>query len=91
MTKKAAIFIHPPVDQPPPFEPVVAAGMRALQAGTASEGQQRAVFDWLLQKAAGVGTVAYRPDPHASAFMEGRRFVGVCMVYLTNWKANDDG
>lgn len=89
--KRAAIFVHPPVDQPPPFDPVVAAGMRALQAGTASEHQQQLVFDWLLKEAAGIGKVAYRPDPHASAHMEGRRFVGVLMMYLAEWKAPEHG
>jgi hypothetical protein len=60
--------------------------MKALQFGTASEQQQKAVFDWLLQEAAGIGKVAYRTEPQASAFMEGRRFVGVLMMYLINWK-----
>jgi hypothetical protein len=89
--KRAAIFVHPPVDQPPPFEPIVAAGMKALANGTASDGQQKAVFDWLLKEAAGIGKVAFRHDAHSTAFMEGRRFVGVLMIHLTEWKAPENG
>lgn len=92
MTKKrAAIFVYPPVDQPPPFEPIVAAGMKALQMGTATEHQQKTVFDWLLKEAAGIGKVSFRHDPQSTAFMDGRRFVGVLMMYLTEWKAPDNG
>lgn len=90
MTRKALLIKHPPVDQPPPFEPIVQAGMKALQNGQASEGQQKAVFDWLLREAGGIGKVSFRHDPYSTAFMEGRRFVAGLMMHLIEKEAKND-
>jgi hypothetical protein len=86
VTTKAKVAKLLPVDQPPPFEPVVMAGMKALMVGQASENQQIAVFNWLLKSAAGIGTQSYRADPYATAFMDGRRFVGIMMMMLVETK-----
>lgn len=87
MTARAKVAKLLPVDQPPPFEPVVAAGMKALMTGTAEPHQQMKVFDWMLKQAAGIGTQSYRPnDPYATAFMDGRRFVGIMMMMLVETK-----
>lgn len=80
-----------PVDQPAPFSPVVAAGMKALQAGTATDHQQVEVFNWLLKSAAGIGSQSYRADPYATAFAEGRRFVGVQMMILLEQRETQNG
>ncbi len=83
MTKRAIVSKLLPVDQAPPFEPHIAAGMKALRLGQASEHQQREVFDWLLKQAAGIGTQSFRAgDPYSTAFMDGRRFVGILMMAL---------
>lgn len=87
MTTRAKLAKLLPVDQPPPFEPVVQAGMKALMAGQASEHQQVAVFNWLLKSASGIGGLSYRADPHATAFAEGRRFVGIMMMMLVEAKS----
>lgn len=90
--KRAVLLVHPPVDQPPPFEPIIVAGIRALSMGTASEHQQRTVFEWIYKDLAGIGSQSFRTgDSHQTAFMEGRRFVGVVLVNLANEKVNDDG
>jgi hypothetical protein len=56
--------------------------MKALSIGEATKHQQVEVFNWMLKHAAGIGTQSYRPDPHATAFAEGRRFVGLLMMML---------
>jgi hypothetical protein len=60
--------------------------MKALMVGRASEHQQVEVFNWLLKSAAGIGTQSYRADPYATAFMDGRRFVGIMMMMLVEAK-----
>lgn len=81
--KKALVPKLLPVDQPAPFKPVIAAGMKALHRGDATPHQQREVFDWLLKQAAGIGSQSFRAgDPYATAFADGRRFVGVQMMAL---------
>ncbi len=89
MTTRAKLAKLLPVDQPAPYEPVVAVGMKALSRGEANEQQQVKVFDWLLKQAAGIGSQSYRADPHATAFAEGRRFVGIQMMMLLETKGPD--
>lgn len=72
------------VDEPAPFDAAIAAAMQGLSRGQASEHQQRIAYDWLLREAAGIGQQSFRAgDSHATAFMEGRRFVAAQMVALT--------
>ncbi|KAA3527054.1 hypothetical protein GOZ96_04755 [Agrobacterium vitis] len=55
----------------------------ALQAGKASEGQQKACLDWVINQAARLYDMSYRADDtHATAFAEGRRFVGNQVVKM---------
>lgn len=85
--KRSAIVKPLPCNTVAPFEPVVAAGMKALQAGTATAHQQVEVFNWLLKKAAGIAESTFHPgDPQATAHAEGRRFVGVQMMILIEQK-----
>ena len=92
MNKKVGVRKPQPVDQIPPFAPHVAAGMLALSQGTATPHQQQAVYLWLLQEAGAIGAPSYRPgDPDGTMFMEGRRFVGIAMLHLTQQKADQDG
>ena len=91
MTTRVKVAKLLPVDQPAPFEPVVAAGMKALARGEASPHQQIECFNWLLKKAAGIGSQSYREGPHATAFAEGRRFVGIQMMMLLETSSKDQG
>lgn len=77
----------PPKKAPPYFacswEVPDAAALQALAAGTASEDQQRRALDWIINQAAGTYDVSFQPGlADATAFHEGRRFVGLQVVKL---------
>ncbi len=73
-----------PVDAPAAFTVAQAGSIQALSRGQATEHQQRIAFDWLLKEAAGIGAQSFRAgDSHATAFMEGRRFVAAQIVAIT--------
>lgn len=58
--------------------------VRALYRGEASARQQRMALDCIV-RFAGTHDMSYRPaDPHATAFAEGRRKVGLDIVWLIN-------
>lgn len=60
-----------------PWDVPVAAAAQALQRGDASPEQQKMFLKWLIQTAAGTYEVTFHPESdRASAFAEGRRFVG---------------
>lgn len=91
-TKRVKLAVLPPVDQVPPFIPAVAAGMKALSNGEAQPHQQKLVFDWLVKEAAGIGAQSFRTgDSHATAFMDGRRFVGISIMALLQQKGTENG
>jgi hypothetical protein len=59
----------------------------ALQAGNASEGQQRMALKWIVEKASGYYEISFRGGPDGARdtdFMEGRRFVGQQIVKQFN-------
>lgn len=59
------------------------AAMKALQAGVATEGQQKRALDWFLYQAARISHVSYVPgDDAGTMFNEGRRFAGLVVVQL---------
>lgn len=71
----------PAVDSPALFDVHVAASIKALANGTASQHQQRTAYDWIVKSAAGIGAQSFRSgDSHATAFMEGRRFVAAQII-----------
>ena len=56
--------------------------IRAVSRGKANERQQIAALEYLI-RAAGTHDLSYRPgDPHATAFAEGKRFVGTTLVWM---------
>lgn len=70
-----------PIERPDYTEFEVQA-LRALFAGNASERQQVAILPYIL-RAAGTHDLSYRPgDSHATAFAEGKRFVGTTLVWM---------
>lgn len=87
--KKIAVPKLLRVDQPAPYTAHVRAGLRALANGTATEGQQVAVFNWLIKEAAGIGTQSFRTDPMETAFAEGRRFVAIQIIHLATSETTD--
>ena len=70
-------------DTPAQFTVAEAAAVKAVSTGTATPEQQKAAFDWIIKNAGGIGAQSYRPgDSHATAFMEGRRFVASQLVAI---------
>lgn len=69
---------------PAPYSEAVLYAIRALIAGTANDGQQKLAIDWIITKASNHYDLSYRKgDSHATAFAEGRRFVGAQIVKMT--------
>lgn len=72
--------------EPPIYDNTIIAAIRAVQSGTANEGQQKLAWNWIVYMAAGYHDLSYRPGGEdgrrASDFMEGRRFVGAQMLKL---------
>lgn len=78
MTKKAI----PPFFAAP-WEVADASAMQALQRGEASPEQQKRCLDWIIKVGAATYNATFFPgQPDASAFAEGRRFVGLEIVKL---------
>lgn len=74
---KAPIFFKAP------WEPADASALQALVKGTATPDQQRRAIDWVIKTAAGTYNTSFMPgQPDATAFAEGRRFVGTEIVKL---------
>lgn len=66
-----------------PWDYPDAAALQALARGEARPDQQRRALDWVVKTAAGTYQTSFVPGaPDASAFAEGRRFVGLQVVKL---------
>ena len=69
---------------PAPYDKDILMAIRAMIAGKANEGQQQMGMDWIIQQASNYYDLSYRKnDSHATAFAEGRRFVGAQIVKMT--------
>jgi hypothetical protein len=72
-----------PADHPATFDIADAAAVKAVYAGSATEHQQKRAMDWIIKQASLIGGQSYRAgDSHATAFVEGRRFVGAQIMGL---------
>lgn len=72
-----------PADQPAPFELPDVAALQAVYRGQGSEDQQRRAMEWVIKQAANMPGISFRAgDSHATAFLEGRRFVGAQILSL---------
>jgi hypothetical protein len=71
---------------PPEYDEVDIRAIQSLATGTASEGQQKRAFEWILYNACGINNINYYPSDRDTAFALGREFVGhqiVKMLKLT--------
>jgi len=74
--------LHEDPTERPDYTEFEIQALRALYVGKASERQQKAVLPYIL-RAAGTHDQSYRPgDTHATAFAEGKRFVGTTLVWM---------
>jgi hypothetical protein len=68
-------------DYAPPVRVAEQTALRALSAGQASPEQQKLFMDWLLVDVCGLKESCYRAGkPDDTAFLEGRRFVGLFLA-----------
>lgn len=72
---------------PAPYDKPVLLAIRACIAGKASEAQQQLAMDWIITQASNLYDMSYRDGADggelATAFHEGRRFVGNQIVKMT--------
>lgn len=65
---------------PVAYDEATVMAIRSFASGTANAGQQQAAYDWIVGIASGVNEMTFHPGgqegDRASAFAEGRRFVG---------------
>jgi hypothetical protein len=79
LAAKPAYAPHKPTE----YDNHDAGAMRALVAGVASPEQQKLAFDWWI-RASGYYDLSYYPgDTHATAFSEGKRFLGAQAIKLS--------
>lgn len=65
----------------PSLTPYIARSVRALAIGKAGEEQQKKLLNWLIKDVAGIGNLSMvLGEPDTTAFLEGRRFVGLVLV-----------
>lgn len=65
------------------------AAVRAFSQGRADEHQQRRAFDWIVKGLCGIQQSTFQSDAHASAFAEGRRYVGLKLALAVNLSTRD--
>lgn len=70
---------------PAPYDVPTIYALKALAKGTANEGQQKRVLEWLINAVARTYDASFFPDSEReSAYAEGRRAVGLELVKLLN-------
>lgn len=90
MTPRKPARIAPAAEpwSPVPFDRATVFALKALQAGSASEGQQKRALAWIINQAAGTYDLPFRPGgpegDRATVFATGRMFVGQQLVKLLN-------
>lgn len=71
----------------PPVTKAEASAIRALAKGEADEVQQKRALQWIVQSAANIGDLPYRPGTDGdreTVFACGRQFVGLQITRLVN-------
>jgi hypothetical protein len=72
-----------PADSPAAFELADASAIQAVYRGEGTPEQQKRAMEWIIKGAGQIGGQSYRAgDSHATAFLEGRRFVGAQILSL---------
>lgn len=77
----------PPVELPPPCDDVTYMALKALQTGTATNGQQQIALKWIINDCAKTYDQPFRPGPGGerdTAFACGKMFVGQQIVKQLN-------
>lgn len=83
--------MKPPIGPhlPPQYEVKHISAFQALERGEATDHQQKLALEWLILRASAVNDQSYWPDSdRATAFAEGRRFVGLQIMKLLSLNAS---
>lgn len=79
---------------PPKTEEADIYSIKALQAGNASEHQQKRALKFIIGGLCGTYDLSFRPDDgggdRATCFAEGKRFVGLELVKMLNLTLNKE-
>lgn len=66
------------------------AAVKALNRGDASPEQQKRGLDWIVTQLCAIRGTTFQPDnPHATAFAEGRRWVGLKLALAITLSTRD--
>lgn len=66
------------------------AAVKAINRGDADPDQQKRAFDWIIKQLCAVQATTFQPDnPHATAFAEGRRYVGLKLALAVQLSLRD--
>ena len=88
MSRKLPGAPSPHPHHPPDWESADATAFQALARGDAASHLQQRALKWIIERAAGTYDMSYRGEAEggdrATAFAEGRRFVGLQVVKLLN-------
>ncbi len=72
--------------EPPLYTPRIVYAVRAFAEGRADEAQQKLLWEWITMKVCGYPDLSYQPSDRggalATAFAEGKRFVGSMILRL---------
>lgn len=61
------------------------AAIKSMAIGEATKEQQILAYETIIKKLCGIGALSYTPeDQSVTAFNEGKRCVGIQMLFLTN-------
>lgn len=74
---------------PAPYDDADMAALKALRDGTAQPHQQQRALAWVVQACGTYGPSFIPGDERASAFAEGRRWIGLQIVKLINLKPRE--
>lgn len=74
---------------PAPMTVTDATAMQALMNGSANEGQQKHVLDWVLRGACAIGDWPYRTEEKETYIQLGRQFAGQQIYRLMRANISD--
>ena len=83
-SRKGKLFPQRPPNVAAEFDNHILAAIKAFEAGKANEGQQKAAFEWIVNKLCDTHALSFRDDQRATDFAEGRRSVGLALLIMLN-------
>lgn len=88
--KPAAQSLPPDPTVRPPYTQTELLALRALQAGKATEGQQKIALDYIIRVLCGTYDFPYRPDSRLTDIALGRMRVGQDIIHIMQYARVDE-